>query len=303
MGADSKIQWTHHTFNPWWGCVKVSPACKNCYAESFAKRTGHAVWGGSERRFFGVKHWVEPIKWNEAAAAAGERRRVFCASMADVFEHIAFGHKIEDERIRLWELIDHTPNLDWLLLTKRPHNVMSMVPSRWLPRFPGNVWIGATVESQNLASERLPELLRVPARVRFLSCEPLLGALQLDVVNIGDFSSLNALTGEMSYSGLGGMPGHTTQRYSRGVDWVIVGGESGGGARDFGLPWARALVQQGARYGVPVFMKQLGAVASDWTPGDGTDRDLVQLKSRKGDDLQEWPAELRVRQFPEVSRG
>ena len=122
MGVETKIAWTDHTFNPWWGCVKVSPGCANCYAETFAKRTGHAVWGAeTDRRFFGDKHWAEPVKWNLAAAKAGVRRRVFCGSMCDVFE----GPRplLDDWRDQLWTLIRYTPNLDWLLLTKRPESL------------------------------------------------------------------------------------------------------------------------------------------------------------------------------------
>lgn len=122
MAKNSRIEWTTHTFNPWWGCVKVSPACKHCYAESWAKRVGSNVWGiKAERRFFGDKHWSEPVKWNAAAAASGMRARVFCASMADVFED---RRDLDVHRIRLWKLIEATPRLDWLLLTKRPEIVI-----------------------------------------------------------------------------------------------------------------------------------------------------------------------------------
>src|SRR5689334_16021242 len=134
MGAKTKIGWTHHTFNAWWGCHKVSPACKHCYAESFSKRTGHAVWGANApRRFFGDAHWREPLKWNAAAEKAGERRRVFCGSMMDVFEwhDEPTNEQMNAARARLWELIESTPWLDWLLLTKRPENASSVLPDRW----------------------------------------------------------------------------------------------------------------------------------------------------------------------------
>jgi len=132
MAKNSSIEWTHHTFNPWWGCTKVSPACDHCYAETWAKRVGQAVWGKeSPRRFFSDKHWTEPIRWNADAVADGERRRVFCASMADVFESRA---ELNPWRIRLWELIEATPMLDWLLLTKRPQNIGKMVP--WEKKWP-----------------------------------------------------------------------------------------------------------------------------------------------------------------------
>src|SRR5258708_7584279 len=117
MGKNSHIEWTHHTFNPWWGCTKVSPACDNCYAEAWAKRVGNDVWGSkAPRRFFSDSHWKEPLKWQAQAAEEEERARVFCASMADVFEARP---ELDAPRARLWKLIESTPNLDWLLLTKR----------------------------------------------------------------------------------------------------------------------------------------------------------------------------------------
>src|SRR5262249_54064076 len=123
MGDKTAIEWTDHTFNPWWGCVEVSPACDFCYARTWAQRRGHPVWGtDAPRRFFGEAHWGEPLRWNRRAAATGRRARVFCASMADVLEerHDPVGALLEQARARLWATIEATPNLDWLLLTKRP---------------------------------------------------------------------------------------------------------------------------------------------------------------------------------------
>ena len=143
MGKNSSIEWTDHTFNPWWGCVRVSPGCQNCYAETWAKRVGADVWGaGADRRFFGEKHWQEPVKWNRTASESSPRKRVFCASMADVFE---LRTDLDTARQQLWKLIIETSNLDWLLLTKRPENIRSMAP--WTV-WPDNVWIGTTVEDQ-----------------------------------------------------------------------------------------------------------------------------------------------------------
>src|SRR5207245_7041240 len=154
MGKNSSIEWTDHTFNPWWGCTKVSPACTNCYAEVWARRVGADVWGASsERRFFSEKHWQEPLKWNADATAMNRRKRVFCASMADVFES---RHDLDDERAKLWNLIDATPSLDWLLLTKRPENIQLMAP--WKDIWPRNVWLGTTVENHMYAETRLPHL-------------------------------------------------------------------------------------------------------------------------------------------------
>src|SRR5712671_6808752 len=131
MAKNSSIEWTDHTFNPWWGCSKVSPGCNNCYAETWAKRVGEKIWGKDEpRRFFTDKHWDEPLKWNDEALSSGTRRRVFCASMADVFEQRT---DLNPWRARLWKLTEETPKLDWLLLTKRPENIAASV--RW-----GTTW-------------------------------------------------------------------------------------------------------------------------------------------------------------------
>lgn len=279
MGEHTEIAWTDATFNPWWGCQRVSPGCEHCYAEAFAKRTGHAVWGPTAgRRFFGDSHWAEPLKWNAAAEKAGARSRVFCASMADVFEKIRdvdLGGRLWDERTRLFSLIQSTPWLDWQLLTKRPQNVMDLVPDTWHRRgFPSNVWIGTTVEDQLRADERIPMLMKIPARTRFLSCEPLLGHVVLRA------------PGCIPLDGRG-----------CGIDWVIIGGESGGGARMFDLDWARSLIRQCTVIRVPVFVKQMGArpmamppPTRGWIP--------VKLLNRKGADMAEWPADLQVRQFP-----
>lgn len=247
MGENSKIEWTHATFNPWWGCVKVSPGCEHCYAETFAKRTGHSIWGPAattQRRTFGDKHWQEPLKWNEDAVKAGERRRVFCASMADVFE----AHpQLHTERALLWVLIEQTPALDWLLLTKRPENIADMVPSWWTTDgYPNNVWIGASVENQAAADKRIPVLATIPAEVRFLSCEPLLGPVDL-----------TPWMGEREWTQVA--PGVRT-RQGPLVDWVIVGGESGPGARPMHPDWARSLRDQCHAAGVAYHFKQWGGV-------------------------------------------
>jgi len=236
MGKDSTIEWTHHTFNPWWGCVKVSDACDNCYAETWAKRLGENLWGPkTERRFFSDQHWKEPLKWNKEAQAKGVRRRVFCASMADVFEN---RKDLIPHRLRLLELIAQTPHLDWLLLTKRIHLVKKQLPKGYV--FPANVWLGATVENQDAANKRLPYLMEFTSpSVRFLSCEPLLGEIQL---------------GPYLQPGL-----HGTR-----VDWVIAGGESGTKSRPMEPDWPDLLRQQCNVAAVPFHFKQWG----HWAPID-----------------------------------
>lgn len=157
MAKNSQIEWTHHTFNPWWGCTKVSPACDNCYAELWAKRMGHQLWGQrAARRSFSDAHWKEPLVWNTDARLEGARHRVFCASMADVFEKRA---ELNSLREKLWELIESTPWLDWLLLTKRPQNISYLSP--WSGgKWPSNIWLGTTVENQAFAAQRMPHLLK-----------------------------------------------------------------------------------------------------------------------------------------------
>jgi protein gp37 len=249
--GETTISWTDFTFNPWWGCVKISPACTNCYAATFDKRVGGDHWGAkAERRFFGDKHWDEPRKWNEAAARGGVRRRVFCASMADVFED---RDDLVASRGRLWQLIDATPHLDWLLLTKRPENIASMMAP--LGQLPQNVWIGTTVESQEYAVARIPHLLAVPASVHFLSCEPLLGRLDLGgreantIWTGGDWLRRFTLRDE------GREPAVVLEDRPR-IDWVIAGAESGPRARPQNLDDFRSLRDQCARAGVPFFLKQ-----------------------------------------------
>lgn len=232
VAKNSHIEWTNHTFNPWWGCHKVSPACDNCYAEIWARRVGKTLWGQeAPRRFFGDAHWREPIKWDQEAGANDVRARVFCASMADVFESRS---TLNEQRARLWHLIDRTPNLDWLLLTKRPQHIQSMTP--WGDNWPPNVWIGTSVENQKVAEMRLPHLLSVPAAVRFLSCEPLLGPL-----NLGSWFN---------------------RRCYKPIDWVIVGGESGSHSRPMHPDWAIGLLQQCLHAKVPFHFKQWG----HWMP-------------------------------------
>ena len=231
MGENSKIEWTTHTFNPWWGCTKVSEACKNCYAETWAKRVGQKVWGPkAERRTMSENHWKQPLKWNRDAENATERPRVFCASMADVFEDRP---ELAAPRARLFELIEYTPNLDWLLLTKRPQNVKRL--AKWQDEWPENVWLGTTVELQTRADELLPFLAEISAKVRFISAEPLLGPLDL------------------------------TPWLGSTINWVITGGESGPKARPASPKWFRDIHHQCMERSVAFHFKQWG----DWGPGYG----------------------------------
>lgn len=271
MGAESTIEWTRHTFNIVWGCVKVSPGCANCYAETWAKRHGHDVWGPAKttsRRVLSDDYWKQPLKWDKAAAAAGERHRVFCSSMADVFEDHP---TVAEQRARLWPLIATTPNLDWLLLTKRPENMRRLAPVEWAGSWPTNVWAMTTVENQEEADRRIPELLKVPARVRGLSCEPLLGPVNFHVCEdkgdaYGDGAIYwNMLSGERWMRDgfekeLEGTPP---------IHWVIAGGESGPKARPAHPKWYRDLRDQCQAAGVAFHFKQWGEWFSEGAKPEG----------------------------------
>lgn len=274
MGKDTGISWCRHTFNPWWGCARVSRACVRCYAEAWAKRTGHEVWGkNATRRMLSDDHWRGPIRWDRQAEFLGERHRVFCGSMCDVFED---RDDLVEPRRRLFDLITETPNLDWLLLTKRPENILDMVPAHWHSNlvdgaaWPENVWTGTTVENQECADGRIPHLLNVPAPVRFLSMEPLVEQV--------DISAFLATSGD----GVEDRPWGST------AAWVICGGESGGGAVRMDPDWARSVRDQCAAAGAAFHFKQTGAVlAKEWG-----------LEAKAGDDPAEWPAEFQIREFP-----
>lgn len=265
MGTNSNISWCDHTFNPWWGCVKVSEGCKNCYAETLSSRYGGNYWGPTaERRLFEEKHWEEPLKWNEKAEREGVRYKVFCGSMCDVFEEHGNGWTdslLVRARSKLWELIKITPHLDWLLLTKRPENIIENVWLDWYsPKgkgWPTNVWIGTSVENQKRADERIPELLKIPAKVRFLSVEPMLERISLD-----GLVKQSRYTGRDNGNGLISM-GYETDD----IQWIICGAESGGNRRPFDPHWAEVLWKQARAVNIPFFMKQGGA----FKPGQQSD--------------------------------
>lgn len=251
------------SFNPVWGCSRISVgprgACEHCYAESFARRVGMPeLWQG-EFRTFGEKYWRAPLDWNRKAEQEGARRRVFCASMADVFDN----RWPAGIRERLWDLIEETPHLDWLLLTKRIGNAKWLLPERWAPTTPANVWLGATVATQEEAERDIPKLLAVPARTRFLSCEPLLGPITLE--RPGPWSTWLEPCGyycDHDEHGGGHRPGRSL------IDWVICGGESGHQARPMHPDWARSLRDQCVRSRVPFLFKQWGEFAPvEMVPG------------------------------------
>lgn len=366
MGENSKIEWCHHTMNPWRGCTKIAAGCEHCYADALSKRNPSVlgIWGPNGKRVRAADaHWQLPIKWNKAAALAGERHRVFCASLADVFED--WQQEIRDSknlilhrcdkcgstdaidslcaygcdcgkcdgvmravsmntlRADLFKLIDATPNLDWLLLTKRPENVLRMWPSaRHMPAgdefeldgYRPNVWLLTSIATQADADKNVPELLKcrdlVP--VLGLSAEPLIGPVDFGPWMIEEapagYKLLSKFYGASGFDEAGKQPERTFKlRDPQLLDWVIVGGESGHGARPFDINWARSIVAQCKAAGVPVFVKQLGAnvvVDRNDEVGGGIHCLLKKkLHDKKGGDISEFPADLRVREFPQpISR-
>jgi protein gp37 len=231
MGQNSKITWTDDTFNIAWGCSKVSPGCQNCYADGLASRYGHDVWGlNKPRRTFGEEHWNKPLAWNRDAEKSGERRRVFCASMCDVFENHP---TIDQERGKLWPLIRATPFLDWQILTKRAERIADNLPADWKQGYP-NVWLGVSVETNDYVWRFNEHLAKIPAVVRFVSYEPALGLVtDLDWKNL---------------------------------DWLIYGGESGNNFRSHDVNWARAAKAKCDEFGAAFFYKQGNGFKSGTNP-------------------------------------
>ena len=247
MAEISAIEWCDSTFNPWIGCTKISPACDHCYAEALMDTRHHRVTWGGDRSRTGAANWQEPRRWQRQAptfrAKHGRRQRVFCSSLADVFDN-----QVPDVwRADLWALIADTPDLDGLLLTKRPQNIGKMLPAYW-DEVKGHVWLGATVEDQKRADLNIPHLLKLDASVRFVSCEPLLGPLDLTpYLHDSDCTWVEA-----------GRWCSCVEPREICIDWVIAGGESGPHARSSHPDWFRSLRDQSAAAGVPFLFKQWG---------------------------------------------
>ncbi len=271
MGEHTKIEWCDYTFNPWIGCTKVSPGCANCYA---ARQDGHRKWTpegwgkGKPRKRTSTANWQQVERWNKAAVGFLRRPRVFCASLADWLDDEVPVEWLAD----LLVLVSATKNLDWLLLTKRPEKfeprmkavselaghpaqALAMSWSGWGDAAP-HVWVGTTVEDQQRADERIPWLLDIPARVRFLSCEPLLGPVRLS------WREVDQQLGLILY-------GHL-KTFENSIHWVIAGGESGPGARPMHPGWVRGLRDQCQAAGVPFLFKQWG----EWCPGHNEKRPM-----------------------------
>jgi protein gp37 len=297
MGENTKIQWAHHTFNPWLGCSKVGPGCDNCYAEADFDHRRHVVrWGtGQPRKHTQPSTWAKPHKWNNDAHQAnalwmglvavhgGEgnaiaagcvpyaRPRVFCASLADIFDN-----EINPAwRVELLKLIRDTPHLDWLLLTKRIGNAQEMLDaammtltagvSTWLSGALPNVWLGATVVNQAEAKRDIPKLISIVATKWFLSIEPMLGAIDLNQLRFKGACSYDALNGVLTQvDPVLGVPKHIGRLAK--LSWVICGGESGKHARPMHPDWVRALRDQCLAADVPFFFKQWGTWSEETYP-------------------------------------
>lgn len=276
MGKGTTIEWASHTFNPWRGCVKVSEGCKNCYAETQSKRNPGVLgeWGeGSKRIIASEAYWKKPLKWNSEAEQRGVVENVFCASLADVFED---REDLVKPRERLFSIISMTPNLNWLLLTKRPENIEAIIKEMedssnpyvrtmarlWFdkkrPIPPKNVWLGVSVENQEAADKRVGILLGTPAHIRFISAEPLLG-----YIDLGKFLHLAPCPQHpdnrdtWSSMACDYLCLQTRMRLGR-INWVIAGGESGKNARPMSPGWVRSLRDQCQSARVAFFFKQWG---------------------------------------------
>ncbi len=318
MGENSKIEWVDNTFNAVIGCSKVSPGCAHCYAErDFDARRHVAKWGKDGTRIMTrPEYWKKPLRWNKDAEQAGVRTTVFCSSLSDVFEHwhgevlsskglpmwrCCCGHWFDAElqvvpcpkcgdvrasmvtmnhvRQRLFQLIDQTPHLDWLLLTKRPENILEMWPCRNDNNGDGNchlcarnekapcrrrknVWIGTSIENQECADKRIPELLKCKhlSPVLFLSCEPLLGEVNLWPSAFNDCRCVedSTMCPETGAYGYCSKCEHTGTGHETDISWVIVGGESGTSARPMNPQHAASLIEQCKQSDIPVFGKQWG---------------------------------------------
>lgn len=303
MSETTKIQWADSTFNPWTGCTKVSPGCANCYAAtSLPVRFQGIKWGkGQPRKRTAASTWRQPIRWNAAAAAANHSPRIF-PSLCDWLDPEVPAEWLSDF---LALAIRSCPDLNWLLLTKRPEqwrsrmeavailqDIGTQIAQGWLRgTLPLNVWVGTSVEDRERAEERIPELRAIPAVLRFLSVEPLLGPVDLQlqrgcrgcnhpgniVVSMNDHGHCAVCNG--------------TRHEPSGIGWVIVGGESGPKARPCYVEWIIDVVEQCIKARVPCFVKQLGSNVID-------QGNPVVLKHRKGGDQKEWPALLRIQEMP-----
>lgn len=267
--GETTIPYVTYSFNPWWGCEKVSAGCSRCYAETFSHRLGRDHWGDgktTKRRVFDTAHFLELRKWNKSAIKAGERRRVLVASMGDLFED---NDQVVGARKTFWTIAEECTALDFLLLTKRPENISKFIPSRFRSRMPRNFWFGVSAEDQETLDERWSMLDSETHNFRpsklWLSLEPLLEPVDLtDIFAEVDFKE----------------PVYLPWALTHAPDWVIVGGESGSGCRVFCGDWARSIRDQCREAGISFFMKQFGGFPN------------------KYERIEDFPVDLQMREIP-----
>lgn len=229
MGEFTGIGWTDHTFNIAWGCTKISPGCKFCYADTQSKRFNLDIWGTDKsRRTLSTHYWNEPIRWNRKAEKEGIRKKVFSSSMCDIFEDHPI---ITTELLKLWPLILKTPNLEWQLLTKRAERIAECLPKDWGEGY-SNVWLGVSIENNDYVS-RADYLRKIPCKIKFISYEPALGSLNIDLT---------------------------------GINWVIYGGESGQDFRQDDSQWARDMEKLCKKHKVAFYYKQSSGLHSGMNP-------------------------------------
>lgn len=275
MSENTAIQWADHSWNPWTGCHKVSSGCKFCYMMRDKEKYGK----NGDRVARSKTVFDAPLKWKDAA-------RVFSCSWSDWFIEEA-----DQWRSEAWEIIKKCPHLTFMILTKRPDRIKDHLPADWGGGYP-NVWLGVSVENQKAAEVRIPLLMKVPAAVRFLSCEPLL--TEIDITNWGIKNGYSVPTRYQSMNGNEiGIEWTDPGDKFIGVSWVIIGGESGNDNgkwlyRTCEMEWIYKIINQCKDAGVPVFVKQMGTDISK----------RVGYKDRHGGDMEEWPEELQIRQFP-----
>jgi protein gp37 len=278
--AETNIEWADYTFNPWRGCSKVSPGCANCCAEKLSKRNPEVLgeWGPKGRRSIAAEsYWKLPMKWERKAKKAAARKRVFCLSMGDVCDDRP---ELIEPRERLKGMIAQTPNLDWLLLSKRPENYARLFG--WGDSWPRNVWLGTSVENQEEADKRIPHLLACPAAVRFLSVEPMLGPVDLTRIDwaYGENEFTIPAGRRLQKRFIHALRGYCNDGGQTKIDWVICGGESGPNARPMHPDWARSLRDQCVAARVPFFFKQWGEWAAETAIG-ATKLQAMTLKKMK----------------------
>ena len=248
MAQNSKIEWTHHTANLWHGCTKVHEGCDNCYAETLSKRWGNDIWGNDKPRKEIKSVWKDLAKYQKLAKEAGEMHRVFVGSMMDIFEKpmmlvdskgFQLSYNTEDVRQQFWKVVEQSPNLMFLLLTKRPSNINKYISESWKENPPSNVMFGTSPVNQETADKLIVQLAKVKGK-RFISVEPQLAKVDLTAI---------AIDGEIANG-----------RLMDWVDWVIQGGESGHHKRPFNLEWARQMRDDCKALNTPYFFKQIDKI-------------------------------------------